>query len=391
MIRALLGSFLRASASAQTERMLALSPPRGALQVHATGVDADRVLLAIDRPSIGPGAASQELGFAGHLVRQLSLLSGRGTDLDVLSNGDMTAADCLVALSAMDLSRFDAVVLMVGSSEALGLTRDERWASELGKLLDGIEAQAPAGMHTFVVAIAPVEAIIGIPRIFTGLVGANIRRLNAVSAEVCRDRDNASLLRFDAPPAPLGGRNTSASFGTWAALIAPAIYIRLTSANHAKRVESPVDEVGRQRALDQLNVLDTYGNPKIDRLVESTKNLFGTTSAAVTFLDRNRRFVKSAIGTPRDESPRTESFCDLAIAESGIFVIEDTHREPLMLSSAREYEDVRFYAGFPIEAPSGFRVGVLCIMDDHPRAFGPTESALLRNLALQIQAELWIA
>jgi GAF domain-containing protein len=59
-------------------------------------------------------------------------------------------------------------------------------------------------------------------------------------------------------------------------------------------------------------------------------------------------------------------------------------RELPMVRSGR----VRFYAGHPIEAPNGMRVGALCLTDPTPRAFDRSDEALLRELALRVQAAL---
>ena len=50
---------------------------------------------------------------------------------------------------------------------------------------------------------------------------------------------------------------------------------------------------------------------------------------------------------------------------------------------------LRFYAGYPIEARDGSRVGAPCIMDPQPRPFSAHDASLLRNLATQVQARLW--
>jgi GAF domain-containing protein len=52
-------------------------------------------------------------------------------------------------------------------------------------------------------------------------------------------------------------------------------------------------------------------------------------------------------------------------------------------------QQVRFYAGYPIEAPNGQRVGALCIVDTKPRRFSRKEAELLRELALRVQTLLW--
>jgi len=389
VINGLLARLLRVWLSAQADRALDVARPRGALQVHAVGPDADRILLVIDRPSAAEGAVSQELGFAGHLARGLSVLSGRGTDLDIVSNGNLTADECAAVLTELDLARFDAIVLMLGSSEALTLTAPRKWVAELTLLLDDIEDTTPMALHTFVVAIPPVRAMIDFPRPFAPLVRSSIRRLNAASVAACASRERMSLLPFDLRTAAADGRNSSEDFKAWAALVAPSINAKLEARAGAKRAGESSNEPARQRALDELHVIDTYPNPRIDRLVESARNLFGAAGAAVTFLDHDRRWVKSAVGTDTADSPRIGSLCDLAIEQPGVFVVEDLHQQPHLIPIQEANGDVRFYAGFPLESRSGRRVGVLCIMDVKPRGFRGPDAALLRELALQVQAELW--
>jgi GAF domain-containing protein len=51
---------------------------------------------------------------------------------------------------------------------------------------------------------------------------------------------------------------------------------------------------------------------------------------------------------------------------------------------------MRFYAGFPIESPSGERVGALCVLDSQPRRRADDiDRDLLRELALMVQREMW--
>jgi GAF domain len=388
MLNTVLARVLRVGLSRQAQRALDETRPSGIPQVHAVGPDADRILLVIDRPSAGEGFLSQELGFAGHLARQLSVFSGCGTDLDILSNGNLTAAECALALASLDLARFDTVVLMVGLSEALALTSSARWGAELSMLLDDIEDTSPNSVHTFVVAVPPVRALINFPKAFAPLVQATVRRLNAKTAAVAAGRERVTVLPFDLPAAATDGRNSSADFKGWAALIAPSIHARQLELGGPRRPSEEANEPARQLSLDDLHVIDSSPSPRIDRLVASARNLFGADGAAVTFLDHDRRWVKSAVGTSTADSPRVGSLCDLAIAQAGIFVIEDTRADP-HIGTHYPNDAVCFYAGFPLEAPSGRRIGVLCILDSEPRTFRSNDGALLRELALQVQAELW--
>ena len=52
---------------------------------------------------------------------------------------------------------------------------------------------------------------------------------------------------------------------------------------------------------------------------------------------------------------------------------------------------LRYYAGYPVEAPNGTRIGALCVFGRSPRGTDEAESDLdvLRELALLAQRELW--
>jgi GAF domain-containing protein len=49
---------------------------------------------------------------------------------------------------------------------------------------------------------------------------------------------------------------------------------------------------------------------------------------------------------------------------------------------------IRFYAGHPLRAPAGHRVGTLCVMDHRPRELGAADLEALRDLAALAEAEL---
>jgi hypothetical protein len=367
------------------------SRSNGHFQVHASGADADRILLVIDRPSAGDGGGSQELGLAGHLARQLSLLSGRGTDIDILSNGNMNAAECARALAGVDLARFDSVILMVGSSEALALTSVRRWSSELGLLLDAVDARAPMDVHVFVVEIPPVRSLLDFPRLYVASVQRRVSRLNAATRAATSSRSGVTVLPFDLPQAATNGRNSSEVFKGWAEFIAPSVSTKLALNAGLPRQDELADEGARQQSLDDLHILDTSPEPRIDAIVDSAHRLLGMDAAAVTFLDHDRRWVKSSVGTVSVDSPRIGSLCDLAIAQAGVFVVENVGDSPLYREKEGEIPPAGFYAGYPLETLNGRRIGVLCVMDAYPRTFTPSDASLLRDLALQVQAELWSA
>jgi GAF domain-containing protein len=74
-----------------------------------------------------------------------------------------------------------------------------------------------------------------------------------------------------------------------------------------------------------------------------------------------------------------------------MFVVEDASRDETFSGHpwVVGQDHVRFYAGYPLEAPEGARVGALCVVDTKPRQFSRTEAALLRELALRVQGLIW--
>jgi GAF domain-containing protein len=85
------------------------------------------------------------------------------------------------------------------------------------------------------------------------------------------------------------------------------------------------------------------------------------------------------------------SMCDQAIRGEGALVIPDLSEDPRFRDSpaVTGEEHLRFYAGYPIESPDGYRVGALCVLDDRPRDPADIDTDALAELALLAQKELW--
>jgi serine phosphatase RsbU (regulator of sigma subunit) len=146
----------------------------------------------------------------------------------------------------------------------------------------------------------------------------------------------------------------------------------------------------RVRALEDLGVLDTGREARFDRITALTRRLFGVASVAVTLIDRDRQYIKSNEGVELLHGPRDEAFCDHTIREPHTLVVEDARADARFADNPIVTGDphLRFYAGHPLEAPGGHRVGALCLLDDRPREFGERERALLEELAGWVQQEL---
>jgi len=152
----------------------------------------------------------------------------------------------------------------------------------------------------------------------------------------------------------------------------------------------PDNEQARLSALRQLQVLDTAPEDRFDRITDLARRFFGTPIALVSLVDADRQWFKSRIGLDACETPREVSFCGHAILTEETFVVRDAASDgrfsdnPLVTGEPF----VRFYAGHPLVAPGGERIGTLCVIDHVPRPFTEADAAALADFAALVEAQL---
>jgi len=151
----------------------------------------------------------------------------------------------------------------------------------------------------------------------------------------------------------------------------------------------PPDETRRLQALLDLKLLDTAPEERFERITRLAARLFGVPMAMVGLLDAERLWFKSRIGVEDQEIPRVATFCGHTILQDDVFVVEDAADDPRFADNPliSDQLQLRFYAGLPLAAPDGSRVGTLCVLDHQPRAFGDADRLLLRDLAALVTCE----
>ena len=109
-------------------------------------------------------------------------------------------------------------------------------------------------------------------------------------------------------------------------------------------------------------------------------------------IDRDRQWFKSVCGLDIRCTPRTDSFCAVAVEKGRPLVVNDTFREPIFSQNRLVLNEpnIRFYAGYPVHLPDGEIAGTICIIDTKPRDFSADEYALLQDLAFIVQDEFRI-
>lgn len=152
----------------------------------------------------------------------------------------------------------------------------------------------------------------------------------------------------------------------------------------------PPDEAERLAALYEMNILDTPPEERFDRITNIAATMFDLPIAYVALVDANRQWFKSACGLSIPQTPRDESFCGHTILQGEIMVVPDAlldprfEDNPMVLAGPK----IRFYAGCPVSAASGSKIGTLCVADSRPRSLTDDELRLLKNMALIVEDAL---
>jgi len=150
----------------------------------------------------------------------------------------------------------------------------------------------------------------------------------------------------------------------------------------------PRNELNRLAALRALGLLDSPPEQAFDAVVELVRRILDVPMALISLVDSDRQWFKAACGIEAPQTSRSVSFCAHAIHQPDIFVVPDAtldprfHDNPLVAGEPH----IRFYAGIPLELPSGYRIGTLCALSPIAReeldAEGQAGLRLLGRLTL---------
>ena len=151
----------------------------------------------------------------------------------------------------------------------------------------------------------------------------------------------------------------------------------------------PSDEARRLAVLRGLGILDTPPDPALDELTRLAADVLGTPVALVSLVDEDRQWFKSRVGMAATQTPRCDAFCAHAIAQEGLFLVEDAWADPRFAGNPLVTGGpfIRFYAGVPLRV-AGRSVGTLCVTDRQARTLSSRERSTLERLAGLVAVQL---
>lgn len=148
------------------------------------------------------------------------------------------------------------------------------------------------------------------------------------------------------------------------------------------------DKTEQERLMELYNyhILDSESEKDFDNLAIIASELAGTPMSAISLIDFDRQWLKAKVGMIDTEMKREHSFCHQAIQQDDNMVISNAvkddrfNRLPLVLKQP----GIKFYAGFPLVTPRGYKIGTLCVLDPNPRELSQTKLNALKKLAQQV-------
>lgn len=151
------------------------------------------------------------------------------------------------------------------------------------------------------------------------------------------------------------------------------------------------DQAERDRVatLRGYGLLDTPNEPMFDRIVRQARQLLDVPIVLISLVDADRQWFKAKIGLEAFETPRCISFCTHALSGPDVFIVPDAQRDPRFADNpmVTGAPFIRFYAGAPLAADNGRRIGTLCVIDTRPRPdFGRVAAGLLTDKAAETMA-----
>jgi hypothetical protein len=351
-----------------------VAEPRGpggrhlaASRLHRSGPSPQRVLLVGDRAFVGAAAAE---GLADEVVAR----TGRGLDLDVVSDLAPALQAVGAATRAWRLWRYEAVAVVVQEPQLQETRR--RWPARVPRLAQRVIPELADASGVLVVRLRPPEGPDGPYPPIGGRSGS----VSSIAIPITEDGRAAD-------PGAGCGEVADRLAGMLGTAGERAEQGRGRTAPERRAVPEP--ETERQHAVDRTSEALGGVTPDLERVVLLARNTFDVPFVQVNLVDRGGIRTLAYVGVPGDGAE--QPICTVAVANAGPTIIADTWDDTRLDANPHVHgtdHPVRFYAAHPIESLDGYRIGTLCVFDFVPHAPDDIDASVLRDLALLAEAEI---
>ena len=145
--------------------------------------------------------------------------------------------------------------------------------------------------------------------------------------------------------------------------------------------------------IANIHSLDLFYTPleeRFERITRLARRALQVPVAAISLLNEDKQWFKSAAGWGISELPRDQAICRLAVETGQTLVIGDTLEDPRVATLPIVASAPRFraYAGQPLLGEHGACIGTFCVFDLKPREFSAADRQALTDLAALAQREL---
>jgi diguanylate cyclase (GGDEF)-like protein len=152
---------------------------------------------------------------------------------------------------------------------------------------------------------------------------------------------------------------------------------------------STAREQTRLAAFGAPDLVDPEPDDRFDRFTRLAQRVLDVPVAAVSLVRDGRRWFPAKPGQTAAETSPLAPLWARTLLEDDVFVVPDARTDPRFADNPLVVGEpgIRFFAGYPLTAPDGTKLGALCIVDHRPRELTEAQLDLLRDLAAMVERE----
>ncbi|MFM9056523.1 MAG: PAS domain S-box protein [Bacteroidota bacterium] len=150
--------------------------------------------------------------------------------------------------------------------------------------------------------------------------------------------------------------------------------------------EHDVEAIRLKTLKEYPELTDENTNPILNDIVSLASKICEVPIAAVSVLDQQRQLFKAIHGLDVKGTERSIAFCNHTILQDNVFEVNDARSDkrfklnPLVTSEPH----IRFYAGVPLVARNGEKLGALCVIGREPKGLSDIQRELLMTLSYSV-------